>query len=61
MRDNTNHDKTQCWTKERNNKNPNTTTENTNGKCRIKKRNNADQSKTAVDTNRVQWKEKRDQ
>ena len=44
--------------KETNNTNPNTTTENTNGKYRITKRNNAEQSKTAADTNRVQIKDK---
>ena len=56
-----NPDTRQRWTKERNNTNPKTTTENANGKCSIKKRNNADQSKTTADTNRVQWKDKWDQ
>ena len=57
-RNNTNHDKRECWTKERNKTNQeDTTTENANRKCRIKQRDNADQGKTATDTNRMQWKD----
>ena len=46
--------KKEIQTKERNNTNQDTATENANIKRITKKRNNADQIKTATDTNRVQ-------